>query len=140
VNGLLGYGSTADLLRDLRDAAEGFDSQGRSYIYHLYSRSDKVRMPIDDLERYDGNIRQHLEEINRNRAEPITLKYFQYLAALYTEVFLDHRLDRPDVLLRELNAFAESLEDEPIRFKEDDLDKLAFWTCSRFSAWSKTRL
>ncbi len=57
VNSLLGYGSTAELLRDLRDAAEGFDSQRRSYVYHnLYSRSDKIRLPMDDLERYDDNI------------------------------------------------------------------------------------
>lgn len=128
VNALLGYGSTAELLRDLRDAAEGFDSGGRSYVYHhLYARGDRVGVPPDDLERYDDSIRLHLAEINRNRTEPITLKYFQYLAALYVEVFLDRRFGRPEALLRELNAFAERQEDETIRFEEGDLDKLAFW-------------
>ena len=31
--------------------------------------------------------------MNAGRSRPITLRYFQYLAALYTEIFLD-RYDR----------------------------------------------
>lgn len=128
MNGLFGYGSTAELLRDLRESEEGFDSRGRSYVYErLYSRGDRLKVSPRDLERYDDNVRIHLEEINRNRAEPIVLKYFQHLAALYTEVFLDYRFEKPNLLLQELNRFAGSREDESIRFEENDLNKLAFW-------------
>ena len=43
--------------------------------------------------------------MNEGRSEPITLRYFQYLAALYTEIFLDWRFNRPEGLLRSLNEF-----------------------------------
>ena len=53
------------------------------------SRGSQVKIPEDALTRYDENIRAHPEAINCNRPNPITLRYFQHLAALYTEIFLD---------------------------------------------------
>ena len=127
MNGLFGYGSTRELLDDLKWSDEGFDGEGRSgVLYRLRSRSDKLKITLDDLERYDSNVRQRLDAINRHRAEPITLRYFQHLAALYTEVFLDRRFSDPGALLADLNRLAGRLE-EPLAFAEDDLDKLAFW-------------
>lgn len=128
VNGLFGYDSTAQMLDDVRPAAEGFDGEGRSYVYHrLKSQGNNLKLPLADLERYDNNVRHHLRRINRNRAEPVVLKYFQHLAALYTEVLLDYRFNAHDAALRELNAYTESLPEETIRFGEGDLDRLAFW-------------
>ena len=40
--------------------------------------------------------------MNAGRSEPITLRYFQYLAALYTEIYLDWYCNRP----RRFTAFA----------------------------------
>jgi len=34
LNDLFGFQSNRDLLRDCKETAEGFDSSGRSYIYH----------------------------------------------------------------------------------------------------------
>ena len=75
-----------------------------------------------DLDRYDHNIREHLRAINKGRATPITLRYFQHLAALYTELYLDWRSRKPGELIRALNAAAGS-----IRFSTADLQKLAYW-------------
>jgi hypothetical protein len=93
-----------------------------------------------DLARSAENIRLHLEKINRGRTERITLRYFQHLAALYTEIFLDrlfnHRVgaDGRPPLLADLNAFvgarnASHLSDKPKDepFTEGDLTKLAYW-------------
>ena len=45
----------------MKEAAEGFDASGRSYVYHrLEARGDKVKIPLADLARYDDNIREHL--------------------------------------------------------------------------------
>ncbi len=127
INSLFGYGSTRELLDDLKWSDEGFDGEGRSgVLYRLRSRSNKLKLPLEDLERYDANVRAHLEAINRHRAEPITLRYFQQLAALYTELFLDRRFSAPEALVTDLNRFAGRLE-EPTSFEERDLDKLAFW-------------
>ncbi len=128
INDLLGYGSTGELLSDLKDADEGFDGEGRSYVLaRIMTRPSQLKVSRADLERYDENIRHHVESINRNRAEPIVLKYFQHLAALYTELLLDHRFNRREELVRDLNAYARMQEDEPIRFTVGDLDRAAFW-------------
>ena len=127
---MLGYGSTQELLADVKPANEGFDADGRSHVYaRLAARSDKFRgITTGDLQRYDDNIRAHLAAMNAGRLEPITLRYFQHLAALYTEIYLDRYCDNPAVLLRQLNDFVRR---EPVGrygpFGDDDLGKLAFW-------------
>lgn len=135
LNDLFGYESNRDLLADMKEAAEGFDSSGHSYIYHrLEARGSKVKIPLVVLARYDENIREHLRGMNAHRAEPITLRYFQYLAVLYAEIYLDRYFNRRGELLRSLNEFVarrnqHKLPGEPkdSRFTERDLTKLAFW-------------
>ena len=134
LNSLLGYGSSRELLEDTKTVAEGFGADGRSFLYHhLIARGSQVKIPPDDLARYDENIRDHLAAINRNRAEPITLRYFQYLAALYAEIVLDRLFYHKAQLLADLNAFVRERntcrlpvepQDEP--FTAGDLTKLAY--------------
>ncbi|MBI5409378.1 MAG: restriction endonuclease subunit R, partial [Nitrospirae bacterium] len=133
-NGLFGYNTNRDLLTDLKGAAEGFDAAGRSYVYHmLESRGSKVQVPLADLARYDDNIREYLRQMNARRPEPITLRYFQHLSVLYTEIFLDWSFHRRAQMLRSLNGFVEKRNADKIvgdpkdeRFSERDLAKLAF--------------
>ena len=135
LNDLLSYKANADLLADLKSVAEGFDATGQSFVYHhLLARGSQIKVPASDLARYDANIRAHLERINRHRAQPITLRYFQYLAALHTEIVLDRRFSRRKQFLAELNAFVAQRNaaklpgeapDEP--FSDGDLTKLAYW-------------
>ncbi len=135
LNHLLGYQSNRKLLSDIKQADEGFDASGRSHIYHrLVSGGSKVQTSKDDLARYDENIRAHLAAINARRTQPITLRYFQYLAALYTEIVLDRLFNHKAQLLADLNAFVKARNetklpgephDEP--FTESDLTKLAYW-------------
>lgn len=135
LNDLFGFKSNRELLADMKAASEGFDATGRSFTYYrLLARGEQVKIPPADLARYDDNIRTHLRSMNAGRPEPITLRYFQYLAALYTEVFLDRYFQGRGRMLRSLNAFvatrnAKRLAGEPIdaEFSESDLKKLAFW-------------
>lgn len=135
LNDLFGFKSNRDALADMKEAAEGFDPMGRSFIYHgLIARGEKVKIPPADLARYDDNIRMHLQAMNTGRPEPITLRYFQYLTSLYTEVFLDRYFHGRGRMLRSLNACvaarnAKRLAGEPMdaEFSESDLKKLAFW-------------
>jgi hypothetical protein len=135
LNSLFGYRSNQIMLTDIREADEGFDAGGRSYIFHrLAGRAEHLRIPLDDLVRYDDNIKAHLDAINRNRTEPITLRYFQYLAVLYAEVFLDWYFNKRQYLLRMLNDFVEARNSRAMPgeiieegFTENDLRKLAFW-------------
>lgn len=135
LNSLFGYESNRELLAGMKEAAEGFDASGRSYIYHqLEARGEKVQVPLADLTRYDDNIREHLRVMNARRPEPITLLYFQHLAVLYTEILLDWYFHRRGEFLRSLNAFVEKRntqmpagEPKDPKFSERDLGKLAFW-------------
>jgi len=135
LNGHFGYENNRDLLADMKEAAEGFDASGRSYVYHrLEARGDKVKIPLTDLARYDDNVREHLRAMNARRPEPITLRYFQYLAVLYTEIFLDWYFHRRGGMLRSLNRFVKERnasktagEPKDTKFSESDLKKLAFW-------------
>ncbi|MCX6983256.1 MAG: DNA methyltransferase, partial [Lentisphaerae bacterium] len=135
LNDLLGYKRNKDLLADTKSAAEGFDASGSSFlIHHLFARGSRVKIPIEDLERYDENIRLHLASINRGRTEPITLRYFQYLATLYTEIVLDRYFNHCTQLLADLNAYVHERniakfpgEAPDEVFAESDLAKLAFW-------------
>lgn len=135
LNSLLGFEHNRDLLADIKEAEEGFDSSGRSFIYQrLVSRGSKVKISADILASYDDNIRKHLTEMNRRRPVPVTLRYFQYLAALYAEIFLDYYFNRPAELLAGLNDFVAArnaarlpVESQDEKFNEDDVGKLAFW-------------
>ena len=131
----LGYHDTSGMLSDLRRANEGFDEDGQSHICAmLRTQSDRLDgITADDLLRYDGNIHSHLLEMNRERTQPITLRYFQYLAALYTEIYLDHLFNHRERFLASLDDFvAQENKGRPanaryLDFADGDLDKLAFW-------------
>lgn len=135
LNGLFEYENNRDLLADMQEAGEGFDADGRSHVSRrLESRGDKVKIVPSDLARYDDNIREHLEAMNARRPEPITLRYFQYLAVLYTEILLDAYFSHRGKLLRSLNGFVDKRnasksagEPKGAKFSETDLKKLAFW-------------
>ncbi len=117
---------------DLLKYQEGYDAEGRSYVYGIL-RTRVRGIKSADLLRYDANVKRHTDALNRRRARPITLKYFQILAALMTEHYLDRLTHDPDAFLTDLNAFV--VEQNKVRggrvafpdFTSDDLNKLAFW-------------
>lgn len=131
----LGYENTVALLEDIKDADEGFDENGLSHICtRLVSRAGQMHgLTPEDLHRYDDNIRGHLAAMNEGRAEQITLRYFQYLAALYTEIYLDWYCNRRNGLLPSLHRFiVRHNSNSPSgqhwdHFTSNDLTKLAFW-------------
>lgn len=134
-NDLFGYKTTRDLLNDLKNVDEGFNPDGHSPICtFLVSRVQPKSLMAEALPVYDSNIKRHLSVINDTRSQPIVLRYFQYLALLYTEIFLDWKFNRPAELLRQLNVFVQRRNDvrapsDPMdtHFIDADLEKLAFW-------------
>ena len=135
LNGKFGFRENKELLGAIKEAGEGFDEEGRSHVLGLLlARGEKCRIPRGDLESYDANIRNHLVHINRLRTRPIVLRYFQHLALLYAEIYLDAWFHRRATLLAELNTLVDDRNidkfpgDPPdSRFTEDDLRKLAYW-------------
>ena len=131
----LGYDNPADLLKSMKKADEGFDANGASGIrLTLAGQSNRLNgVSPDDLRRYDDNIAKHLSAMNGGRAQPVVLRYFQHLAALCAEIYLDAYFRSPRALLESLNDFVgarnagKRQDGRWERFAESDLRKLAFW-------------
>ncbi len=134
---LFGCKDLAAMSEDLKDPAlEGVDDEGTSHIFHALKAHLYAGYKIDEaqLYEYDRHIVQHTKEINERRKDKITWKYYQYLALLFTEVYLDRFFADKQALLAGINRFLtddfnfrqETWHEMP-DFTEDDLNKLAFW-------------
>lgn len=124
-----------NLQEKLKDAPSGTDTDGRSHFVNILRSSfegmRKDILPEETLLRYDENIQYYVRKINYKR-EPVSLKYFQYLAVLFTEIFLDKLKNRKIEFLYDLNEFLQKFKQEQDikiinEFTEEDLNKLALW-------------
>jgi hypothetical protein len=104
-NSLLGFKENKELFDIIKKAEEGYDPYGQSYIRHVINGLENAKVSPTDLARYDDNIKKRLDEMNQTRPEPITLRYFQFLAVFYAEIFLDWYFNRKSGFLKTLNDF-----------------------------------
>lgn len=133
---LLGCKDLEALSRDLKDPAlEGVDDEGVSRLYYVLKRHMyDLHIPQEKLFEYDQNIVSHTKEINEKRPEKIVWKYYQYLALLFTEIYLDRYFADKEQLHQSINTFLN--DDFNFRtetwhgmdeFAEEDMNKLAYW-------------
>jgi len=112
----------------LKNARQGYADDGQSHFYHVLAGQDGLRVPVAKLAEYDLRIKSGVERLNQGRTPKVQLLYFQWLAALCSEFFLDRYFDEPAALRKELNAYVtELLLPVDMAFEDDDLTKLAFW-------------
>jgi len=106
---------------------------GAGNVAHILRGQADINIPADKIVQYDGNISRHMDRINRRRQTPITLKYFQQLAALGVEHYLSCLCESRNALLARLNAFVKSANGHRLPaeyfadYTADDLKKVAFW-------------
>ena len=121
---------------------EGISEDGQTLFFNELN-SDLFQInniTSDDLLRYDLNIVKHWCQITeyRNRKEDVvmSMKYFQYLSLLFTEIYLDwyfnHKQKLLDGLNNELAAYNEEQNkvDQFEPYIASDLNKLAFWNAT----------
>ena len=128
--------------KDLRDylrlgghtEQESWEDDGHHALFYVLRNKPGCVVPPDRLAEYDLRIKGYLERLNRFRKPPVQLKYFQYLAVLFVEIYLDRLFNEKEELLADLNKFVEQenerlLPTAPLYplFTEEDLSKLAFW-------------
>jgi hypothetical protein len=115
--------------------AEVWDTENVTEFHRLLTNRtiERKDLPNALLRAFDENIVSHTLNINGRRPEPIRWKYYQYVALLFTEIYLHWYFTRPAELLKALNEHLAvfNAEQEPINhiepFKEADLKKLCFW-------------
>lgn len=117
-----------------KDADHGRRADGQSHWYGiLEGRASKLAagpltpaLDLDALRRYDLNILAHEARLAQRRGG-FRLKFFQYLALLYAEVFLDRLTSDAGQLLLDLEAFRKARFAHQTPLTPKDLLKLAFW-------------
>jgi hypothetical protein len=130
------FDKLADTLKD--PILEGFDEENVSRFHHVLRARlfEREELSADVLLGYDQNIVRHWQQITEKRTREdhqFFPKYFQYLALLFTEIYLDRYFRDANSLLVSLNAFLQEFNsDKPTAdhvkpYKPDDLNKLAFW-------------
>lgn len=126
---------------------EGLDENNIHHFHHALTAHlfNLTQLPTELLLEYDQNIVKHTQRLNDRRItcgeEPIIWKYFQYLALLFTEIYLDRYFRDPQGLLKALNVqVAATNADKPpadqiATFDEQadawpQLNKLAYWNAT----------
>ena len=131
---LFGAKNFKELKENFKNTGEGYAEDGHSHMYHTIIGLDKLDPQVrEKMDTYDINIKGYLEHINRKREFKVTLKYFQYLAVLFTEIYLDFYFQDPISFMNELTKFAYKRVNNYgnnlnlIAFIPRNLTNLAFW-------------
>jgi len=133
LHGLFGAESFDELKGLLRLVEEGPGDDGQSRFFGRLATQAGLKIDPDKLARYDRRVMDFERRLVRNRADFKAFRYFQYLAVLYTEVFLDRLTGDPALLVAELNEFLADLRRREGEFRQfpdfaaDDLRRLAFF-------------
>jgi len=129
------FETLADWLRP--PELEGYDEENVSRFHRqlVLRLIQPKHLPPDLLLAYDQNIVRHWQRITAKRSDGqrLYMKYFQYLALLLTEIYLDRYFSDRDALLEALNRkvidfnAGKSASDALPLFTPELLNKIAFW-------------
>lgn len=124
-------------LREVFKIEDNFDNIDFSSYINIILNS--TSLDIDqrirsNMGKYDRNIMEYVNFINQKRDKPIVLTYFQYLAILFTEIYLDRYYNDRNKFISDLNEFIDNLnkdikedKNKYSYFHERYLNKLAFY-------------
>lgn len=113
---------------------EGVNESGNTYFYTYIARICQMRgaaVTPEKLRLYDENICRHTRQIGEKRGG-LQWKYFQYVALLFTEMYLDRYFSDADTFCTDLNAWLRQVKDQSLGlidfqpYTTDKLNKLAF--------------
>ena len=124
-----GYENLRAMLDRLRDVPAQFTANGESeYARALYVNPNLSRVSPQQLTEYDANIAAVSRRLRMTGEDGRVWKPYQYLALLFTELYLDRYFDDPEKLCRDLNLFKNGDRQVAIlpKYEPDDLRTIAF--------------
>ncbi|MCW3998888.1 MAG: DEAD/DEAH box helicase family protein [Candidatus Bathyarchaeota archaeon] len=122
----IGFHKVSDI-KQFSDVNEGIGEDGRSYMYHNLLSKKGNTIPIDKLGQYDENICRYFQRLKKNRGDRLSFKYYQYLALLFSEIYLDNYFQNPIKFLNELNQWVDESKSDNYFSRRPDLQKIAYW-------------
>jgi len=133
---LFGYQDLDSLSKSFKENTrnEKVDEEGVSLFYYsiVSSLNDEAKIDKIKLLEYDNNIVRHTKKLKQD----IKWKYFQYIALLFTEIYLDRYCSSKETLVQDLNRYLEVFnaklpkKERVEAFELKDLNKLAFWSAT----------
>jgi hypothetical protein len=100
-------GSLEELANELAGVDEGPDADGRSFFAKRLLNGPHRHEDPDAFELYDAHIMGAEARLAQARGR-FSFKYFQYLALMFSEIYLDALTSQPEALAASLNAFKAS--------------------------------
>lgn len=113
---------------------EGFNESGGTYFCDYIARISKMKgaaITPEKLRLYDANICRHTRQVGEKRGG-LRWKYFQYVALLFTEIYLDRYFTDAEGFCADLNNWLSTKRTESFGlidfqpYTVDKLNKLAF--------------
>lgn len=152
---LFGINDIKDFKRLYTNIGEGIDTDTGLLRFTIVLKTlQNINPKIkSNLDKYDENIQEYLEHINKKRDNEIVLKYYQFIAVLLTEIYLDLYFDnfeefRNDLLKYSREQSKNNLSQKKLYFGGDlpnkpefvSLDKLTKdkISLSKLAYWSAT--
>ncbi|RMF61816.1 MAG: hypothetical protein D6748_00780 [Calditrichaeota bacterium] len=128
---IFGAASTGELLSSLSPTLDQQRNITPAFWERLYHHG-KTYFSEEQFWNYQQAIETYQLRLQKTRRQPeFTLQYFQVLAILFSEIFLDWRYHQPERFIEELNRFLnahQSMFKSPVSsFTISDLNKIAFW-------------
>ncbi len=140
----IGSDNPTVLQEQLQKVREGYSAEGIStFAQYLIEQAETTPTKIKPkLRGYDENIKLYVARLNASRervGEPtISLRYYQYLALLLTELYLDQYFTNRDQLRDAINLYADLLNaglpkgatpfpSVKCDAAQNDLNKVAYW-------------
>jgi hypothetical protein len=130
---LLGEEDFETLKNLLRPLPEGPDGSSRSYFFGRLVTQPRLKLSRDQLEAYDRRVMEYEARLRKARRDFQGFRYFQYLALLYTEIFLDCLTGDPAAFLYSVNRFTANLRGQETELRDfpdftpEGLRRLAFF-------------
>ncbi len=122
----IGDFTPASLRELLRNGDEGRRSDSLSHFFSLIQSTRLMTMPDQDLMRYDLNVLRYQDRIARHRSN-FSLRYFQYLAVLLSEIYLDRYTSDCAALMVDLETFRTLHYPDVPDYTAHDMPRLAFY-------------
>ena len=135
---LFGLQEFTELQTYLKDLDGIYDEEDHSDFYGALIQFPALNPRVKErLDQYDANIREYCNTINSHCLTPIRLKYFQYIAVLCAEIYLDWVFESNFDLIESLNQLLATFFFESIKqnshldlfseFTRKDMNKIAYW-------------
>ncbi len=122
-----------ELFKNVREGISGRNKLFYTEVLETLNLSESIK---EKLDLYDDNIQEYLKYINMKRDPQIVLKHFQYIAILFTEIYLDKYFNQFDSFYKEFADFVLNLNTDKNKVGEYPfpdkklLRKLAFWSAT----------